>query len=354
MHNIVIDFSHLCDRCGFGEIARNYVAELRKTATPDLHFILMVPSQQKGAHGEQFDYISRNSPAADLTKLGLRIDLWHATDQQFRYRLCQRNVISLLTVHDLNFLREKRLWHLWRWKWKLRRRVEQSDYVTVISKYVKDDLSQFMPLGNKPVEVIYNGIHTIENDAMQRPKFILSAEEPFFFTIGQIREKKNFQVLVPMMQHFPNHRLYICGDSHFDYFRILKEEVARYGLQKQIVFTGIISDEEKNWMYAHCQAFLFPSKLEGFGIPVLEAMRMGARVFSSRYSSLPEVCNNHAVYFDDYSPDGLAQTVQAGLHGWKRGCEAALEAKNYSEQFNYQHYTAHYLALYRRLLAEHK
>lgn len=354
MHNIVIDFSHLCDRCGFGEIARNYVAELQKTATPDLHFILMVPPQLKGAYGEQFDYISRKSPTADLANLGLRVDLWHATDQQFRYRLRGHNIISLLTVHDLNFLWEKRLWHLWRWKWKLRCRVEESDYVTVISKYVKDDLSRFMPLENKPVEVVYNGIRAIEDDTMRQPKFIQSADEPFFFTIGQIREKKNFHVLVPMMQHFPNHLLYISGDSHFEYFQTLKDEVERYGLQKQVVFTGIISDEEKNWMYAHCQAFLFPSKLEGFGIPVLEAMRMGARVFSSRFSSLPEVCNSHAVYFDDYSPEGLAQTVQAGLSGWKRSCEAALAAKTYSEQFSYQHYTAHYLALYRRLLTERK
>lgn len=354
MHNIVIDFSHLCDRCGFGEIARNYVIELQKAATPDLHFILMVPPQQKGAYGEQFDYISCKSPAADLAKLGKQIDLWHATDQLFRYRLYRSDVINLLTVHDLNFLREKRLWHLWRRQYQMRRRVAKSDYVTVISEYVKDDLSRFMSLGNKRVEVIYNGIRAVENNAMQRPKFIASADEPFFFTIGQIRKKKNFHVLVPMMQHFPNHRLYICGDTHFRYFSMLKKEVERCGMQQQVIMPGMISDDEKNWMFAHCQAFLFPSKLEGFGIPVLEAMRMGARVFSSRYSSLPEICKSHAVYFDDYSAEGLAKTVQLGLSGWKRGCEVALAAKTYSEQFSYQHYTEHYLALYRRLLAERK
>ena len=101
---------------------------------------------------------------------------------------------------------------------------------------------------------------------------------------------------------------------------------------------------------AHAEALLFPSKLEGFGIPVLETMRFGTKVFSSRYSCLPEVCSTHASYWDSYEPEAMAQVVKIGMEGWSRNGEEALKAKNYSKNFNYDRYTAEYLSLYKRLL----
>jgi glycosyltransferase involved in cell wall biosynthesis len=101
---------------------------------------------------------------------------------------------------------------------------------------------------------------------------------------------------------------------------------------------------------AHADALLFPSKLEGFGIPVLEAMRFGTKVFSSRFSCLPEVCSTHASYWDSYEPELMAEVVKKGLEGWSRDGKLAVEARTYSRSFNYDHYTEQYIALYRQLL----
>ena len=118
----------------------------------------------------------------------------------------------------------------------------------------------------------------------------------------------------------------------------------------RILLTGKISDDEKRWLYAHAEALLFPSRLEGFGIPVLEAMRFGTKVFSSRYSCLPEICSVHASYWDSYEPEAMARVVREGLAGWSRQGAAAEAAKAYSQSFNYDRYTREYVALYRRLL----
>ena len=117
-----------------------------------------------------------------------------------------------------------------------------------------------------------------------------------------------------------------------------------------MVLTGKIKDEEKRWLYAHAQAFLFPSRLEGFGIPVLEAMRFRCKVFSSRFSSLPEVCDRHATYFDSYTPEAMAATVRKGLSTWQKDGETATAAKDYSLSFSYQRYTRQYVTLYQQLL----
>lgn len=346
MYNILVDFSHLADLNGFGEIARNYAPLLAKADMPDTHLIYIVPDHLVGTFGTHIDYIRRSHKREDLKRLGKHIDLWHATDQQYHLRGGDSRTVQLLTVHDLNFLREKSGLHRWRHIVQLGWRMRRSDYLTCISNYVRDDVLEHYPrLKEKPIDVIYNGIASHEDGPQQRPAFVSDDEERFFFTIGQIREKKNFQTLVPMMRHFPDHRLYICGDDHFAFAQELRKLVSEAG-EGRVVMTGKIKDEEKRWLYAHAQAFLFPSRLEGFGIPVLEAMRFRCKVFSSRFSSLPEVCSSHATYFDDYAPEAMVATVRQGLSTWRKDSEEAIAAQRYSQGFSYEHYARQYISLY--------
>lgn len=103
-------------------------------------------------------------------------------------------------------------------------------------------------------------------------------------------------------------------------------------------------------MYAHCEAFLFPSLFEGFGLPVLEAMRFNAKVFSSRFTSLPEVCKNHATYFDSYVPEEMAATIKEGIAQWSKNSEEAKAAREYSLGYTYSKYTQTYINLYKKML----
>lgn len=351
MKNVLVDFSHLNDFNGFGEIARNYCPRLAKACLPDIHLLMIVPDDKVGAFGNHITYIRRSKKREDLRKLNIHIDLWHATDQQYHLRGGDKKTIQLLTVHDLNFLREKsgihRLRHIIQLKWRMYR----SDYLTTISGYVKKDIEDYYNMGGKPIDVIYNGIGNLEVGDRKKPTFITNDDEQFFFTIGQIREKKNFHTLVPMMHFFPNHKLYICGDDHFAYANELRKVIEEHG-EGRVVLAGKISDEEKRWLYEHTEAFLFPSRLEGFGIPVLEAMRFRCKVFSSNLSSLPEVCGKYASYWSDFKPQAMAEVVKHGISTWNKKSEEADKMVEYSRSFNYDTYTEKYICLYRKLLAD--
>lgn len=348
MKNIVVDFSKYDALCGFGEIVRNYCPRLAAMHLPDMHFVFILPEHHCGEFGSHIDYIAREHFKQEAKPWKDRADLWHLTDQQSPYRLFG-SAVQLLTLHDLNYLHEKHGIHLWKHKWLMPRIVRRSDYVTVISKYVRDDVERNIRGLKTSPQVIYNGISDIETRPQRRPAFVGSDDEPFLFTIGQVRRKKNFHVLVPMMKWLPEYKLFICGDHHWDYYDDILRLIDENDRQR-IVLPGKITDEEKNWLYAHASAFLFPSKLEGFGIPVLEAMRFGTKVFSSRYSCLPEVCSTHASYWDDYDPRQMADVVRRGIDGWSRDGQAALAAAEYSRSFNYDRYTQEYVALYRKLL----
>lgn len=142
-------------------------------------------------------------------------------------------------------------------------RVKHSDCITVISNYVKEDLLAHIHIGNKPLHIIYNGIKDSETDIQQKPKFIMD-DSHFFFTIGQTRAKKNFHVLIPMMKYLLDYKLFICGKAYSNYYHQLEVLIQETGVNN-VFLTSEISNEEKNWMYGHCDAFLFPSRLEGFG-----------------------------------------------------------------------------------------
>lgn len=347
--NVLVDFSHLDEFCGHGEIARNYAPLLAKADAPDLHFVFLVPERFKGTFGDGVDYVRCEHFSEDMRSLPVTIDLWHATDQQFKRRVRRRGCVQLLTVHDLNFLTTKtgihRLRHIIELKWRVRR----SDCVVTISKFVRDDLRRFMDTGSVPVKVIYNGIGDVASQPRRKPSFVCGEGEKMLVSVGRLRERKNLETLIPMMQFLFDYHLYICGNDRSAYARKLRQMTESLGLTN-VTLPGEIEDAEKNWLYAHAKALLFPSKMEGFGLPLLEAMRFRCQVFSSRFSCMPEICDRYATYFDDYAPEAMASLVREGTGHWDKDSSFAREMQAYSESFNYPAYAAHYLSLYRQLL----
>lgn len=348
MKHVLVDLTRYKEKCGFGEIANNLGERLKDGIIDGIQFVVLVKDEFRGVLGDAVDYVTVEHIDQDLKTLGYKIDLWHTTDQLFIARKHAKGMINVLTVHDLNFLYEKKGIHRIKALLKLKWFVKRSDCITVISEYVKQDLLSHVYMDNKPLHVIYNGIQDTTHNPQDKPSFINNSDK-FFFTIGQTRKKKNFQSLIPMMRYFPDHKLYICGKKHHKYIGEL-EKLKESCHASNVYITGEITDEERNWMYAHCEAFLFPSLFEGFGLPVLEAMRYGCKVFSSQYTSLPEICKDHANYFASFDAKDMADTIRTGLKDWDKNGEKANAAREYSMGYNYPRYVNQYLDLYKGLL----
>ena len=90
-------------------------------------------------------------------------------------------------------------------------------------------------------------------------------------------------------------------------------KVKELNLENEVIFTGFVSDEERTWLYQHAQCFILPSKYEGFGMPILEAMSMGCPVVTSKSSSMPEVGGGAALYAEVDSPASFAAQINLVL-----------------------------------------
>jgi glycosyltransferase involved in cell wall biosynthesis len=162
-----------------------------------------------------------------------------------------------------------------------------------------------------------------------------------------VLKKKNFHVLVDFMLKLPDYDLIIAGDKTGSYAGLLQKTIRQKNLSKRIILPGIISEEDKIYLYRNCEAFLFPSLIEGFGLPVIEAMRFGKPVFCSRRSSLPEVGGDYAFYWDSFEPEEMKEIFIKHLQIFNDNMDQ-LSKKNkaHSLKFKWDESIRQYLEVY--------
>lgn len=343
----------LCDignpTSGFGQIAKNYAEWYSRMEDPSLKFHFLLPVGHAKDYGPLVDVSYNRRKFNKYFRKGLpTVDLWHSTTQQQLKRRRGKCGKFVLTIHDLNYLTEKNWIQRLKHRMVLQHAINQADAVTCISRYVGQQIEEQFNLKGKDVKVIYNGVEDIAGQPERMPAF--ATGRPFFFAIGQIRPKKNFHLLVDMMRHFPDHDLYVCGDDHFGFAKVVRQHIEQLPTQNAFL-VGKISAEEKVWLYRHCEAFLFPSVGEGFGLPAIEAMQFGKPVFISSATCLPEICGDCATVWNNLTPDNMAVVVKEVLPTICADAEKVERIKQHAKEFSYEKHIKAYLTLYKELLS---
>ena len=346
---VLLDLSDIGNpTSGFGQIAMNYAEWYSKMEDDALKFHFLLPPGCNKDFGPLVETTHFRRKYHKYFKKGLpSVDLWHSITQQQLKRRRGECGKFVLTIHDLNYLTEKNWIRQQKHKIVLQHAIGQADAVTCISQYVGKQVEEQFDMKGKKVNVIYNGVEDISHQPESQPAF--ATGRPFFFAIGQIRQKKNFHLLVDMMRFFPDHDLYVCGDDHFDYSKVVRQHISELPTRNAYL-TGKITAEEKVWLYRHCEAFLFPSVGEGFGLPAIEAMQFGRAVFISSHTCLPEICGDCAVVWENLHPDSMAEVVKRNLSGFYDDAERLKKIRLHANDFSYEKHIAAYLKLYKELL----
>jgi glycosyltransferase involved in cell wall biosynthesis len=145
-------------------------------------------------------------------------------------------------------------------------------------------------------------------------------------------------------------RLVIAGRKATPYGAFVEEEVVRLGLSGRVLMPGEVSDGDRQWLYEHCDAFLFPSLTEGFGFPVLEAMQCGRPVFAARRTSLPEIAGDRAGWWDSFEPDAMLRSVREGLESSRSTPGFAAAQAAHAATYTWERAAAAYLDVYDEVL----
>ena len=281
-----------------------------------------------------------------------RYDLWHVTNQTSKYLPLDSTVPVVLTIHDLNFLHDDRHTDrpgaVARKLADVQRKVDRATAIVTDSRYVADDVAANLRLGGKAVHVVAPGLSAPPAASPVAPAWAPSGR--FLLSIGNCLPHKNFHALFGLLDQMPDMRLVIAGKKTTPYGEHLEREVAQRGLAGRVILPGEVSDGDRQWLYEHCAAFLFPSLTEGFGFPVLEAMQCGRPVFVSRRTSLPEIAGDLGFYFDGYEPAELAAVYREGLARYQADPAFAARLKDHAAGFSWAATAQGYAEVYAGIL----
>lgn len=332
---------HYCLQLGLA-LERNKIH-----TSEELHYY-MRPSNI-GVLGANANYMEQHSLQKFwLPSLG-KYAVWHATYQATNYFPLHRKIKIVLTIHDINFMHDdsKVQFKRERELKKLQRKIDRADHIVAISQFTLDDVKKHLDLKNKIVSVIYNGCNIEEIDSPARPANITGRK--FLYTIGTITDKKNFHVLPALLEH-NDFDLIISGITQSEsYKQKILEEANRHGVSERVTFTGAVSENDKQWYLKNCEAFLFPSLAEGFGLPVIEAMYFGKPCLLSSLTALPEVGGDAAYYFKSFDPGNMQSVLAESLAHYNGNGHMKEKIKDRANLFNWDKTAGQYLEIYRSL-----
>jgi len=326
---------------GLGQFCLHLGHELLAENFSDLYFYL--PADKKSLFSQCKNFIEQKAHHKIFGIPTTENDIVHITHQTSSYLPSNKKAKVILTVHDLNFLYKYKGLKLNRKKKELQKKINRADSITAISHFAANELKDHMDLQGKSVHVIHNGNSLDTSITPIQPKWF--GQKPFLFTIGIISERKNFHVLIEMMEQLPEMSLIIAGDHSSEYAKNMMAIIAQKKLQHRVLLPGKISDNEKLWLYQNCEGLVFPSLAEGFGFPLVEAMSQGKPVFVNKATSLPEIAGKHGFYWTNFDPAAMAEVVKKGLH-YVQEHQPQNDYRAHAAQFDWRNAAHRYADIY--------
>lgn len=350
---VLVDLSALKDLyCGLGQVALtygNYFRDHYKQNSSNYDLTLLVPDTMFGKFGNEVKYLSSTKRLTRKFQFLLpKFEVWHSIHQLSRFRPRNKSTKIILTIHDLNYLYEREGARKKRKHRQIQNKITRANELICISNFAKNEVEQNMNLGGKECTVIYNHTEALQTKNAIKP--MLEIKSPFFFSIGVIQKKKNFHVLLELMKLMPEKELYIAGKELNDpkkngYAEMIRKKIKDEKINN-VTLVGPISQEEKIWFYQHCEAFLFPSLFEGFGLPIIEAMQFGKPVFSSKETSLQEIGNKFAYFWKNFESKHMHEVVNNNLNAFKTNSDLINAELAYANSFTSNKHFELYEKLY--------
>ena len=287
--------------------------------------------------------------AADLRRDG--VTLYHGLTGELPMGLRKHGVKGVVTIHDLIFMRHPEYYHridTQLYRWKFRTACREASHIIAISERTKQDIMELGGVAGDRITVVYQSCHprfadSVPAEAVEavRRHYALP-DADLVLSVGTIEERKNLALAVRAIQRLPNVHLVAVGRST-PYAERLKSTAG-----PRVHFLHGVSDDELAALYQMARVFVYPSRYEGFGIPIIEAINAGLPVVAATGSCLEEAGGPDCLYVDPDDDAALADAIGALLA--EPGRQTRIDsAQRYVARFAGTDVARQVLEIYRRL-----
>lgn len=292
----------------------------------------------------------------DIKRLDL--DIYHGLSHELPYGIEKTRTKRVVTMHDLIFLKNPELFPLfdrYSFKKKYTHGCKTADKVIAISEETKRDLIEYMHEEESRIEVVYQGCNPVfhqpvSEQTLEEIRNQYALPKDFMLIICAIERRKNHELILKAMRHPQLDLPLVIVGRPSDYKKHLDELIHEYGLENRVIFLDAMPTSALPALYKLATVFVYPSLLEGFGIPILESLTMGTPVVTSEGSCFRETGGEAAKYVDCNNSDQLAETLLQVLQHEEIQKEMVAAGLAHAQKFSDESIARNIMSVYKQIL----
>lgn len=251
------------------------------------------------------------------------VDILHGLSAQLPFATSRYDLKSVVTVHDLIFCHFPEFYgsiNAAIYKFKSRHACKVADRVIAISECTKRDIVRFLGINADKIDVVYQGCdplfsEPVSDDDTTRVREVNRLPQRYLLNVGTIEERKNVLLIIKALEKINDKDIHLVVVGRRTKYTDLVDDYARqHGVEHRVRYLSNVPTEDLPALYHMAQAFIYPSRYEGFGIPIIEAQSCGAPVIAATGSCLEEAAGPDALFVHPDSTDEMVEAINSLLN----------------------------------------
>lgn len=284
------------------------------------------------------------------------IKLFHGLSGEIPSGLKKTNIKSVVTVHDLIFMRLPQFYSFWDrviYYYKFSKSTRESDLVIAISDQTKTDLIKYFNVPSDKIKVIYQGCNPAfkKDYSLEHKKTIIDKyrlPKNFILNVGTVESRKNILSAVKAIQSIDT-TLVIIGNQT-QYKKKVEDYIVENNIEHKILFLNDVEVEELAIIYQLATLFIYPSLYEGFGIPIIESLYSKTPVITTKGGVFHESGGPDTLYIDTNNIEEITSSINLLLNNIELRKEISQKGYDYVQKFNDENIALNIYNVYKSML----
>lgn len=291
----------------------------------------------------------------DLKRDG--VDIYHGLTGELPLGLSEAGIKSVVTIHDLIFMRHPEYYSpidVAIYKWKFRNAIRQANRIIAISECTRRDIMELGEIDDSRIDVVYQSCDTrfrlqVSPEQKQDVRARYSLPKRYVLFVGTIEERKNALLAAQALPYLSDDIHLVLVGRQTAYAKTITSFARQNGLANRIHMLSGVPTSDLYAIYQQAECFVYPSRYEGFGIPVIEAIQSRLPVIACTGSCLEEAGGPDNVYVDPDEPQEMAMAIKSITDNPDAARQIVTRSLDYIRRFENGNVAQEMLNVYRSL-----
>ncbi|MBC7743632.1 MAG: glycosyltransferase family 4 protein [Flavobacterium sp.] len=289
-----------------------------------------------------------------------QVKIFHGLSNEIPFDLSRKGILTVVTIHDLIFLQFPKFYPVLDriiYKFKFKYACKNADKIIAVSERTKKDIMQFFHIPENRIQVINQNCSPVFSQEMTGIKLQsiwrkYNLPEKYLLNVGTIETRKNLLLIIKTLKNLdPDIHLIVIG-KETGYSLKIKKYIADHHLADRVRFLKNVPQNDLPAIYRQAKIFIFPSRYEGFGIPIVEALQSGVPVIAASGSCLEEAGGPGSIYIHPDDDLALTESIKLLLTNHAIREKMILEGLEFIKRFSDNAIADQIIELYQNLKKE--